>query len=505
MKRQPNILMFMVDQLTPFAMGAYGNRVVKAPRMDRLAGEGVVFTSAYCNSPLCAPARFSFMSGRLPAAIAAYDNAAYFPANQPTLAHGLRALGYRTSLAGKMHFIGPDQLHGFEERRTTDIYPADFGWVPDWRHTEERFDWWYHNMSSVTGAGVAEITNQLEFDDEVGSAALQALYDFARDDSGRPFFLCASFTHPHDPYVARAEYWGRYRDADIDLPRVPAMAEADLDPHSRRLRQVYDYAAVEITDQDIRNARRAYYGNISYLDDWLGRLLDALGDLGLADDTVVILVGDHGEMLGERGLWYKMSLFESSVRVPMIVHAPGRFSANRADAHVSLVDMLPTLLDLGGGSVGDFPGPIDGRSLLPLLEGGAGEGEVFAEFLGEGAVAPLVMIRRGRWKYVQCPADPPQLFDLEADPDELDNLAGSAAAAEVEAGFAAEVAERWDLADLHERVLVDQQRRRYLHRVLSQGRITAWDFQPFSDAADRFMRNHKDLNQVEHKGRFPRD
>ncbi len=151
----PDILLVMADQLTPFALGGYGNPVVHTPHSDALAETGVVFDAAYCNSPLCAPARFSLMAGRLASRIGAYDNAAYFPATVPTLAHYLRLLGYQTCLAGKMHFVGPDQLHGFEERLTTDIYPADFGWVPNWRRPDERIDWWYHNMLSVKQAGVA--------------------------------------------------------------------------------------------------------------------------------------------------------------------------------------------------------------------------------------------------------------------------------------------------------------------------------------------------------------
>ena len=138
----------------------YGHKVVKTPTIDKLAASGVVFERAYSPSPLCAPARAIFMSGRLPSRTGVYDNAAEFPSAVPTFAHYLRQEGYRTVLSGKMHFVGPDQLHGFEERLTTDIYPADFGWTPDWRLKQERIDWWYHNMSSVKEAGPASINNQ---------------------------------------------------------------------------------------------------------------------------------------------------------------------------------------------------------------------------------------------------------------------------------------------------------------------------------------------------------
>ena len=156
--KQPNILFVMADQMAASALPVYGHLLVQAPNIERVAAEGVVFEDAYCNSPLCAPSRFSMMSGRLPSRIGAYDNAAGFPSDIPTIAHYLRAAGYATALSGKMHFVGPDQLHGFEERLTTDIYPADFGWTPDWENPDQRIDCWYHNMASVKQAGIAEAT-----------------------------------------------------------------------------------------------------------------------------------------------------------------------------------------------------------------------------------------------------------------------------------------------------------------------------------------------------------
>ena len=179
MANPPNLLLLMADQLTPRALRAYGGKVARTPNIDALAKAGVVFDSFYCNSPLCAPSRFSFMAGQLPSRIGAYDNAAEFPADIPTFAHYLRSAGYLTLLSGKMHFCGPDQLHGFEERLTTDIYPSDFGWTPDWRHFEARPPW-YHTMDSVTQAGSCTRTNQIDFDDEVVYAARQKLFDLAR-------------------------------------------------------------------------------------------------------------------------------------------------------------------------------------------------------------------------------------------------------------------------------------------------------------------------------------
>ena len=361
-----NFLIIMADQLTPFALGCYGHPVVRSPHIDRLAESGALFEAAYCSSPLCTPARYAFMTGRYVSRYGGYDNAAYLPGNLPTFAHYLRAMGYRTALSGKMHFVGADQLHGFEERYTTDIYPADFGWVPDWTRPEERIDLWYHNMSSVKQAGVAEITNQLAYDDEVGAKALRALYDYARSPDERPFCLVASFIHPHDPYATRQEHWDRYEGLEIDLPRVARPDASGNDPHSLRLEKAIALDAVDISEDEIRQARRAYYGNVSYVDDWVGKLMATLEATGLRDNTVVLFVSDHGDNLGERGLWYKMSFREWSVRVPLIISAPHLFGARRVPQAVSQADVLPTLTALaaktGAGAVPDPIDPLDGRS-----------------------------------------------------------------------------------------------------------------------------------------------
>src|ERR1700735_4010572 len=259
---QPNILIVMVDQLAPAFLPAYGHKIVKTPNIDALAKAGVVFESAYCASPLCSPSRASFMSGLLPSRTRVYDNAAEFAAAVPTFAHHLRRLGYRTVLSGKMHFCGPDQLHGFESRLTTDIYPADFGWTPDWDRPHERPSW-YHNMSSVTEAGLCVRTNQLDFDDEVTFAAERALYEIVRSNHKRRFLLGASLTHPHDPFAITERYWNLYRDEDIDMPGAPVARHA-IDPHSQRLRHVCAMDAQEIAERQIRDARHAYYGAISY-------------------------------------------------------------------------------------------------------------------------------------------------------------------------------------------------------------------------------------------------
>ena len=499
---QPNILIVMVDQLSPVFLPAYGHKVVKTPHIDALAASGVVFESAYCASPLCSPSRASFMTGLLPSHTRVYDNAAEFAADIPTYAHHLRAQGYRTVLSGKMHFCGPDQLHGFESRLSTDIYPADFGWTPDWDHPQERPSW-YHNMSSVTQAGPCVRTNQLDFDDEVTFAAEREIYDKARGVDKRPLLLVASLTHPHDPYAITKPFWDLYRDEDIDMPG-PATPPDQLDPHSRRLRHVCAIESEPVSEAQIRAARRAYYGEISYVDHNLGRLTRALADCGLSDDTIVLFLGDHGEMLGEKGLWYKMSFFENSVRVPLIVSAPGRFAPRRIAASVSLLDVLPTLVDLGGGKSSELGVEVDGQSLVPHLVGETGHDEAIGEDRAEGAIAPIVMLRRGEEKVLHSPSDPDQLFNLRRDPREETNLAALPEGRDRVEAYLKEVKRRWRLDELDSEVRASQRRRRVVDGALNKGDTRAWDFQPFKDAAKSYVRNTIPLDDLEAMARFPR-
>ncbi len=503
--KNPNILFILTDQLAGPALPCYGHPVVKAPNITRLAEKGIIFDSAYCNSPLCAPSRASLMTGQLPSRIGAYDNAAQFPADVPTFAHYLRALGYRTCLSGKMHFVGPDQLHGFEERLTTDIYPADFGWVPDWEHPEERPPW-YHNMLSVVQAGLCETSNQLDFDEEVAFRAVRKIHELAREDDARPFCLTVSFTHPHDPFAITSAYWDRYHHDEIDMPTVTSIPLDDMDPHSQRLYRVSAMDQYEQTEARVRNARHAYYGMISYIDDKVGQLLQALEATGFSDNTVVVFTSDHGEMLGERGLWYKMSFFEWSARVPLIVHYPKKFSPHRVTQVVSLVDLLPTLVDMANdGNPINFADRVDGQSLVPLLQGDKSDAPdtALSEILSEGAIAPCLMIRRGRYKYIYSEPDPDQLFDLVDDPHELNNLANQPGHESVRQAFKADVVKLWNPSLLHQQVLASQRRRRFVNQALRTGRYTPWDFQPYQDATQQYMRNHLDLNDLERRARFP--
>ncbi len=501
----PNVLLVMADQLAPHFTGTYAHPLVQTPNLDALAERGARFDATYAHSPLCAPARFTMLAGRSVTEIGAWDNAAEFPATNPTLAHYLRLLGYRTTLSGKMHFVGPDQLHGFDERLTTDIYPADFAWTPNWDRADERIGKWYHGMDTLHEAGTATATYQIDYDEEVGYAAKRKLYDLARDPSPQPFFLCASFIHPHDPYVARPEWWNRYDHDDIDLPDVPDLDS--VDPHTKRIRAGIQADTIGYAEAQVRNSRHGYYANVTYFDDWVGQLVRVLDETDQLDSTIVIVTSDHGDMLGDRGAWFKMSFHERSARVPLVMAGPGIAPGTTVSNASTHLDYLPTLLDAAtdGGPWPELGVELDGRSLWESATGGTDPvDEAIGEYTAEMTSRPIFMIRRGRMKYIACDTDPPQLYDIEADPLERTNLADDPAHAELAASLAAEVADRWDADAITDRVLASQRKRRVLHSAMTSGELVSWDHAPHQDVANVYVRNHMDWETAGPRTRFPK-
>lgn len=508
MKRRPNILFLMADQLAAPVLPLYGHKLVKTPNLERLAAQGTVFENSYCNSPICASSRFSMMSGQLPTQIGAYDNAAEFPASIPTFAHYLRELGYATCLSGKMHFVGPDQLHGFEDRVTTDIYPSDFGWTPDWTQGKYPYAPSQMSMRGVVEAGLCTRSLQIDYDEDVANQAIQRLYDHARGKSEKPFLLVSSFTHPHNPFTTTRRFWDLYRHDDIDMPAVPFIPFEARDAWSKRYYYLIRQDEHRVTDEMVRTARHAYYGMTSYVDHQVGRILEVLNETGLAENTVVVFTADHGDMLGERGMWYKFNPFEWSVRVPLVIKAPGAPGGRRAHPNVSLVDLLPTLLDLAtDGQAPELADRIDGTSLANEIHGASSAlpDEALVEFAAEGVSAPAFILRKGRFKYVYCETDPGMMFDLEGDPNELRNIAQDPAHGARAEAMKKEIVERCRPQQVREQVLASQRRRLFVQRALARGRPAPWDFQVIQDASRQYVRsmNNPDTTATKSKARLP--
>jgi choline-sulfatase len=262
-----------------------------------------------------------------------------------------------------------------------------------------------------------------------------------------------------------------------------------------------DWRGLTVTDDHIRHARQGYFANISYVDDKIGEVLAALEVS--RQEAIIVFVSDHGEMLGRKGLWFKMNFFEGAARVPLMIAAAG-LDAGLVETPVSTIDLTPTLCDLAGISMDEVMPWTDGESLVPLAKGQPRTTPVAMEYAAEGSITPMVALRQGAWKYTRCLADPDQLFDLANDPDEEVNLATDPRAAEILAHFQAIANERWDLKDYDAEVRQSQARRWVVYEALRNGNYYPWDYQPLRAASERYMRNHMDLNILEDSKRFPR-
>lgn len=484
-----NVLLIQCDQFTAKALPSYGNPVVNAPNIEKLASEGVLFENCYCNFPLCAPSRMSMLTGRFASQVKVWDNSTEALSHEPTLMHYLCAEGYQTVLCGKMHFIGPDQLHGYEKRVTTDIYPSNYAWAPDWekglgdRPTGI-------NLSGITQAGKCTRSLQMDFDNEVEYFGCREIFDLARYEE-RPFFLTISFTQPHSPFTSYSDYWDLYEGVDIPQPTVPAFKEEDMDEMSRWIYYAHAGDKDQPTADQIRNARRSYYAMITDLDDKVGHIMKSLEDAGLADNTLVVFTSDHGEMLGERGQWYKQLFYEWSTDVPYIFWAPGKIREGiRISQNVSLVDLAPTILDMiTDGNMPEPVVPFDGHSLRNFLVNGEDKNwddTVISEYTGEGALAPCRMVKRGDVKYIYTHGYPVIMYDLGNDPNELTNVAGNSAYAEIRKELELICLRDWDPETLNKEIRRSQKMRVFINEKL-QGEPT-WAYKVLENDDVRYVR-----------------
>ena len=430
-----NVLLVMSDEHRPDALGRAGHPLVETPALDRLAADGTRFTNAYCSSPLCAPSRASFATGRYVHDIGHWDNATPYDGTPRSWGHHFTDRGVDVTTIGKLDFE-PGSDDGFDDQRV--VFHRETPDVNGLRRdppivrdgARER----------ILAAGSAEADGEAwytEREERVTEAAIEFLEARAGSSAGRgsepvegePWVCWVNYILPHFPLVAEPEYYERYSEADVDLPiDYPA---SDGHPILEELRDHFDGRGV---DEDIlRRTRAAYYGLCTALDDHVDRLLDALRRLGLAEDTLVVYASDHGEPLGDHGVWWKCCMYEPAVGVPLTIRGPG-VAERTIDASVSLLDLVPTMADAVG--MAHDPG-WRGRSLLDAARGDDPDAEraVFAEYHAHGVSRGPFMLRQGQYKYVHYPDNPDQLFDLESDSDELTNLAADPAHADLVNGF----------------------------------------------------------------------
>jgi choline-sulfatase len=428
MSPRPNLLFLFSDQHAQRVAGCYGDAVALTPNLDALAARGVVFDNAYCPSPICVPSRMSMLTARHPSAQECWTNDDHLPTDAPTMAHSLGAAGYRPTLAGRAHFMGPDQLHGYAERFVGDHSP---NWAGVPRHDmgvlEGTNDPWRMSVEK-SGPGRSGYEIKDEATVEAAVAHLHELGRRPRGGGGRPFALTVGLMLPHAPFVARPEDYRRF-EGRVGLPTVPAPDPASEHPWLawwRRDRQI-----TELPEAAIRRARTAYYGLVHRLDAMVGQVLHALDEAGLRQNTLIVYASDHGEQIGERGLFWKHSFYDDSAKVPVILSWPGVLpEGERRSQIVNLTDLTCTMLDATGAP------PLPDAQATSFLEAAKNGStpwldETFSEYCTD-AVPPWTggmavqqrMIRTGRWKLVYYHGYLPQLFDLEADPQERHDLAG---------------------------------------------------------------------------------
>ncbi len=482
---KPNVIVIMVDQLTPYMCAAYGNTQVDTPYMQRLAEEGICFNKAYTPCPLCTPARAAFMTGMYPSSLRCYDNASPFPVDTPTIAHYLSNLGYETVLSGKMHFIGADQLHGFEKRLTTDFYPSNFAWLPELDpETQHVIGGGHHaKMYKKPNIGLRDWSHGFSYDEEAHSKAKNFLYE--RNDE-RPLFLCVSYHHPHDPFYVTEDLWRVYQDRDMDIPITDRCQQSQMDiwlnNHYHRT-DLYD-----ITSEDsLKDLRRSYGALTTYVDNKLGELLTVLEKRNLLENSLVIFTSDHGDMLGERGMVQKRCFYEWSARIPLLVRFPyAKYKGLTVDQPVSLLDIMPFVLDV----LGDSTIECNGQSFLPLVKETRNDTEprfVYSEYVGEGVLSYCAMITDGRYKYTYIHDYDEQLFDLACDPNEYNNLIGNKLYCKTYKKLKQELLHRFNSEQIEQEVKTSLVQRKIIRDAMKKTG-TYWDYSPLEDPSKQYHR-----------------
>jgi choline-sulfatase len=413
---RPNILIIMSDEHDPAVMGCSGHQLVRTPNLDRLAGGGTVFDNAYCNNPICCPSRMSFLTGKYCHRIGVWDNGSPLRADIPTFAHYFTAAGYDTVLCGRMHMVGGDRLHGFGTRLFDDLDVwQDYRQAP--RRTPEARR---GSNSHVTECGPGHGA-WYDYDTTVTDLSVRFLKGKAAYPSAQPWLLVSGLMYPHFPLTCPPEYYRQYDPDTVTPADLRGETLAGQHPAIRQLRYFFRNDR-EVPEPVQRRALASYYGLVTLTDDLVGNMLDVVDNTALRDNTVVIYVSDHGEMAGQHGIWQKQCFYESSVRVPMIVRTPHGAGGQRIDANVSLVDVMPTILDLAGIEI---PDDLPGDSLKELRPGtGDANRAVFSEYHAQGMLTGGFMIKRGDYKYHYYVGHEPQLFNVREDAGEFQDLAG---------------------------------------------------------------------------------
>lgn len=464
----PDILYLLSDQHSARVLGCYGEPSVRTPALDALAASGTTLTAAYCPSPICVPSRMSMLTAKHPYQNEVWTNRDVLGSGVPTYLHSLGVAGYDCTHVGNLHSMGPDQLRGYAHRFVGDHRSNHWGASEPPRGV-------LHGAAgpdpvSLERSGPGLSAYEVH-DEDVTSATVELLSQIgARRRAGvpaPPFCIGAGFMLPHPPYVARAEDYAAY-EGSVAPPRTHEPFGSHLHPFVLWWRG--ERGLIDVAPAVVERARTAYWALVTRLDTMIGRVLEALHDNGLAENTLVIYTSDHGDHLGEHGLWWKHTFYEESVRVPAIVSWPGVVPAGAVSARpVSTLDLTATMLDAAAAP--PLPGAA-GRSLVGLLTAGDATVEwddtAFSEYctdqFGQPGGTRMRMVRRGDWKLVHYDGFDPQLFDLAADPDEVHDRAHDPSCASVRDELTDLVLADWDPVRVREQMADNRERADLLGR-----------------------------------------
>ena len=423
-----NVLFIMSDEHSREVAGCYGNSIVRTPHIDALAARGVVFENAYCNSPICVPSRASLATGDYVHRIGYWDSAAAYDGRVPSWHHRVRDAGHDMVSIGKLHYRGASDDNGMSEVLHP-IYIVDgIGDTHGLLRRDKRVREVARELATEAGRGTSPYTR---FDMEVADATVRWLRERRDREDGKPWVLFSSMVSPHYPLIAPDEFYDRYAGVDLPWPRLYDEADRPDHPVIAHYRETWNYDDFFDADR-LRAGLTAYYGLCSFLDFQIGRILAALEESGFAEDTLVIYTSDHGESLGNRGLWGKSVMYEESSGVPLVMAGPGVAAGQRCVTPVSLVDIYPTVVESACGALDARERALPGANLITLAREQPADRVVFSELHDDGSTTGEFMVRRGNWKLVHYVGYPPQLFDLAADPFEEVDLAGRPETADVQ-------------------------------------------------------------------------
>ncbi|HOP11547.1 MAG TPA: sulfatase-like hydrolase/transferase [Oscillospiraceae bacterium] len=439
--KKPNFLFLFSDQHNPAYLGCQGHPLISTPNLDKLAAEGVLFDQTYCQNPLCVPSRASMMTGLYSKNIGLYENRHIIPHQSQTIARVLTEHGYKTCAIGKTHVNG-EQYQGFSQRPYGDLWGQAH--QPDPARTPEKGETGLGDIVAESGpSGIPPALTQTEI---CVSEAARWLQLYKGTDCQNPFFLYVGFDKPHFPINPPRKYYDRYRDR-VSLPKQTCdYVREKATPFVREAAEVNGVWEHYGKDEELHlQTLAAYCGCVEWVDDAVGRIVEVLDYLGLGEDTIVIYASDHGEMAYQKGFWQKTVFFEQSAKVPLIFRAPQRFTgARKSEFLTGLVDLMPTICSFAGIKI---PESCDGIDLSGYLSDGQTpeREEIFSESVViDRPEHAGCMLRTGKWKYCYYLDGEQELYDLEKDPDENENLSRSKAHEDLLTEFREKVIAFWE-------------------------------------------------------------